>query len=482
MRHQAFWFFMLLAGWSGAAQTTVSLDGFFTGPGQDIHDQSLSEAAVTFLNDYSREWGSWSGFAFSTVSNTTDGSFHNQYGAAQALANAYAVGYDDGWNPPPTIRFGLPAAPQSMRINNTTYAALAMRNGAPPARAFAADDVFVLTLTAYDLDGHALAATNHYLADFREGRSFIQTNWMELDLSWMPPEVIALTGTLETTDLGPWGPNTPMYFALADFTYSYGGLNSGIAATNPAILCWANGVADYSPGGNVSNSFQYPNQALGPAEMGDGVNGSTNVVSLGDGGSITLTFPLPITDAPGPDFAVFENAFQEDFLEFAYVEVSSDGAHFVRLPSHTLATEPVDAYARTNGTEATAIGGLAGKHLQGQGTLFDLRGLAGTPGLDIRRVTHVRLVDVVGDGSATDSYGNAIYDPHPTHGSGGFDLAAIGVLNPRLEITPSLDAQKPELPTFTTWLEYTAALTPTNDWIPVETRDRPGFYRWKLVR
>ena len=41
----------------------------------------------------------------------------------------------------------------------------------------------------------------------------------------------------------------------------------------------------------------------------------------------------------------------------------------------------------------------------------------------------VRVVDVVGDGSCTDSFGNVIYDPYPTIGSGGFDLEAVGVIN-----------------------------------------------------
>jgi hypothetical protein len=49
--------------------------------------------------------------------------------------------------------------------------------------------------------------------------------------------------------------------------------------------------------------------------------------------------------------------------------------------------------------------------------------------VDLDNVVYVRVVDVVGDGSATDSFGRVIYDPYPTTGSAGFDLEAIAVLH-----------------------------------------------------
>jgi hypothetical protein len=44
-------------------------------------------------------------------------------------------------------------------------------------------------------------------------------------------------------------------------------------------------------------------------------------------------------------------------------------------------------------------------------------------------VTHVRIVDVVGDGSARDSDGRVIWDPYPTILTAGFDLDAVGVIH-----------------------------------------------------
>ena len=195
-----------------------------------------------------------------------------------------------------------------------------------------------------------------------------------------------------------------------------------------ALVAWATGWVDpvvYGP--NVGPLWQTPERALGPA-----LGGSADVVSLGDGGSIVLTFESGIGDGDGPDFAVFENGFGHSFLELAFIEVSSDGATFVRFDSVYARDEPVTQYGQQ---EATAIAALAGKYGAGYGVPYDLallrfRPEAASGALDLNHVTHVRVVDIVGDGSTVDSFGHPIYDPHPTVDTGGFDLEAIGVLHP----------------------------------------------------
>ncbi len=161
-----------------------------------------------------------------------------------------------------------------------------------------------------------------------------------------------------------------------------------------------------------------------------GVNG---VVSLGDGGVATLTFDQPLFDGPGYDFAVFENSFSNDFLELAFVEVSSDGANYVRFDatSEVQTNSQVDAFGLTDPTE---INNLAGKYRAQYGTPFDLNELDGITFLDVQNITHVRVIDVIGsiaESFATfDAFGNKINDPYPTDfASGGFDLDAIGVIN-----------------------------------------------------
>ena len=162
-----------------------------------------------------------------------------------------------------------------------------------------------------------------------------------------------------------------------------------------------------------------------------GING---VVSLGDGGSATLTFDGKVSNGAGADFAVFENSFSNDFLELAFVEVSSDGLNFFRFDAVSL----TDTDAQTGGfgsTDATNLYNLAGKYRAQYGTPFDLDELSGTIGLDVDAISHIRIVDVIGNISnpsytSYDSQNNAINDPWPTaFASGGFDLDAIGVIH-----------------------------------------------------
>ena len=201
--------------------------------------------------------------------------------------------------------------------------------------------------------------------------------------------------------------------------------STAISRDDDAITGWATTVVDYSPGTDVDAEFQTPDRALGPAQ---GV--ISQAVSLGRGGQITLGFDHPIRDGLGDDFAVFENAFSDTFLELGYVEVSSDGVNFFRFDSDSRTDAAVDAFGQV---DPTNVHNLAGKYRLGFGTPFDLEELVGRSALlDTTRVTHVRLIDVVGDGSATDSSGNVIYDPFPTSGSAGLDVDGVGVIHQSL--------------------------------------------------
>lgn len=203
--------------------------------------------------------------------------------------------------------------------------------------------------------------------------------------------------------------------------------STAIHMNDPAIVAWATGWQDYNPGPGVDLQWQTPEKALGKA-VGD----SFDIVSLGDQGTITLSFNGYIFDGPGYDFAIFENSFSDTFLELAFVEVSSNGIDFFRFDAFSFTPSPVSAFGSV---DPTNIHNLAGKYRQGWGTPFDLAELSGIAGLDINAVQFIRLVDIKGDGSEFDSfpaeYGgpNPIYDPYRTVGSAGFDLDAIGVIH-----------------------------------------------------
>ncbi|HXB41091.1 MAG TPA: T9SS type A sorting domain-containing protein [Bacteroidia bacterium] len=191
------------------------------------------------------------------------------------------------------------------------------------------------------------------------------------------------------------------------------------------------------------------NSAGGNASVGDSSKAigiaDNSVVSLGDGGIAVCTFQYAITDGPGPDFAVFENAFNDDYLELGFVEVSSDGINFFRFPA-TSNTQDTMQTGSFGSTDAKLINNLGGKYRVLYGTPFDLQELQGISGLNINHVTHVKIIDVVGDINPSyatyDKNNHKVNDPWPTaFASGGFDLDAVGVIH---DITNSIKENEEE--------------------------------------
>jgi len=185
------------------------------------------------------------------------------------------------------------------------------------------------------------------------------------------------------------------FICLAQFAAAAtAGPFSDPGATAGEIVKFSTSVADFSPAPEGSDPSAV-DAALGPPGAG--------FVSLGDlpefmdtgnvdpsasPGSITLGFDGGrIFNGPGWDLAVFENATTFgglipdpfSFAELAYLEVSSDGIHFVRFPSISLNVEPGEgtpgdteidvsfgrAFATINTTNAD---NLAGIHETGTGT------------------------------------------------------------------------------------------------------------------
>lgn len=231
---------------------------------------------------------------------------------------------------------------------------------------------------------------------------------------------------------------------------------------------WATGCAEYKPGTGITGDgtdygasyWQDPSKAFGKATGSD----TSAVVVLGDGGSITMTFANAITNGEGYDFAVFENGLNDSFLEFAFVEVSTNGVDFLRFPTFYLGSGPVGSDSDEGGgnNDPTWCYNLGSKYRIGYGNGYDLDELndayayalahydfdshtakddsifstdylehllANFANVDLDEINYVRLVDIIGDGSVLDSSGTPIYDAYPTHGTPGFDLSGIGVIN-----------------------------------------------------
>lgn len=207
------------------------------------------------------------------------------------------------------------------------------------------------------------------------------------------------------------------------------------------IKGWATGCTVVRGSSNLLDPEAAPvNYGTEADAVGPASSSTMDVVSLGDGGMATLTFDIPIANGDGYDFAVFENPFNDSFLELAVVEVSSDGEHFVRFPATSLTQTNYQITDNNGGVDPTFINNLAGKYRVGYGTPFDLEELRDSANIDINNVTHVRVIDVVGSidpqYGTYDAFGHLINDPFPTITySSGFDLDGVAVMNSTLGIT-----------------------------------------------
>jgi len=222
---------------------------------------------------------------------------------------------------------------------------------------------------------------------------------------------------------------------LAQFNDS-GQVNNEYQRTEGLLMNWADDVVDYTRG------FQdYAQPELGYVSNGEPTDilGSTGTpFSLGDGGSITVTFPTTIVNNQGDDFVVFENGFvwQGVFMELGFVEVSSDGIIFSRFPSLCRRETQPGAW---DTSDPALFYNLAGNFEGGTGFDLDDLMLSGdanvlSGSVQLNAITHVRVVDVVGDisgsGATFDFLGRAVADPYPTAStSSGMDITGIAVLN-----------------------------------------------------
>ncbi len=414
----------------------------------DDKSGGFKSGEINFKNSYNEKYFSWSGFAYSNMTDTKTEGYGNQYStfAGNGANDSKNFGISFGSS---IVRFTTltkGCKPKGVYVSNTTLAALDMKNGSKFSKKFGGasgndKDFFLLQILNYN-NGKGTDTSKVYLADYRfedNTKDYILNTWQYVDLSKFNYSD-SIQFSLSSSDMGEWGMNTPAYFCFDNFTIvpapfaPPAGLkgSTAIAKDSSVFKAWATNIdvirgwRDISIKDSGRASYGLTTNAIGKA-------GENGLVSLGDGGVATLTFAKPITNGAGADFAVFENGFLDTYLELAFVEVSSDGKRFVRFPatSYTDTTLQVGPFGSL---DTKMINNLAGKYRAGFGTPFDLQELKDSAGININTITHVRIIDVVGSidkkYATRDSEGNIINDLWPTtFSSSGFDLDAVGVIN-----------------------------------------------------
>lgn len=175
---------------------------------------------------YNDEYNYWGGFALSKVydRDTTNGKYENQYAVYNteaASGDNFLLYYYDSYSDPCDMVFIKQSALlHSVKLNLTTYVYASITDEAINdfARKFEDGDYLKVVFSALDkLEKPTGESVECYVVDYRDGKRFVADNWNEFSLGFTADRVRI---TIETSDVGEYGANTPLYIAIDDLVYS----------------------------------------------------------------------------------------------------------------------------------------------------------------------------------------------------------------------------------------------------------------------
>lgn len=164
---------------------------------------------------------SWEGFTLSKVAQDTANVFGCvANGGMQGVGTPYAIGYFSEWVTASQgyssniILFDQTYYPEYVYIcqNSNTMCAI-VHGDVFNARAFSEQDTLALIISALDSNMQEMATTTYYLAV--DGQK--NNGWVKVPLHNLGAAA-GLSFRMTTTDIGDFGSNTPLYFALDALT------------------------------------------------------------------------------------------------------------------------------------------------------------------------------------------------------------------------------------------------------------------------
>lgn len=182
---------------------------------------SFTSGVFNFENVYTKEWGSYKGFACSSLTDTVTSGFGNQYspkaGKGANGSAQFALAFDSGATFNCTYKEGYTTNTlKSVMVTNGTYAYNEIRDGGGYTRKFEEGDWFKVTFTGYKGETET-GSVDYYLADFRDGKTYINKEWVRLDLTPLA-DATTVVITFDSTDKGQFGINTPQYVFIDNLT------------------------------------------------------------------------------------------------------------------------------------------------------------------------------------------------------------------------------------------------------------------------
>lgn len=184
-----------------------------------LKDVDFTSGVIEFNNDYNSNYFSWSGFACSSKKDINTSGYTNDLSAyvpINNINNKFGVLYSNGayfsFGNSQTYRI------KEMAICTNTYAHLSMKNGDAYAKQFTANDWFRVRIYGHDVNGMKMDSIDYYLADFRNGKTFIANNWATVNLEKLG-EVNKVSFAFASSDNGAYGMNTPAYACIDNIKY-----------------------------------------------------------------------------------------------------------------------------------------------------------------------------------------------------------------------------------------------------------------------
>lgn len=182
---------------------------------------SFTSSVFSFDNIYTAAWGSYMGFACSSLTDTITSGYMNQYspkaGEGANGSAQFALAYENGATFNCTYKEGYTNNTlKSVMVTNGTYTYNEIRDGSAYSKKFESGDWFKVTFTGYKGETET-GSVDYYLADFRDGKTYINKEWVEVDLTPLSDATTVMI-TFDSTDKGQFGINTPTYVFIDNLT------------------------------------------------------------------------------------------------------------------------------------------------------------------------------------------------------------------------------------------------------------------------
>lgn len=210
----------------------------------DYQSMSFSHAAMT-------DWNFWYGFTIAKCQDTTYAQMTDQFrcvagGGMAGKGTPYLLAYAaEGMSaePPCQVFFDAAYTPKEVSLCIGSWALHNVTVGGA-GHTFAAGDSLVIEIQGLDENEDVIEGkkVTFFLADYRSENQadwHLNNSWETCDLSELG-EVYGLCFTMKTSDVGDWGSNTALYFALDGLKISQPEVVAGFEDITiaKADTCW----------------------------------------------------------------------------------------------------------------------------------------------------------------------------------------------------------------------------------------------------